>query len=141
MSVLDSFTPIGTQALQRSGYDQDNDVFIPKLALVKLLSPRATKPTSSNPNSVGLYLYSAGKSPKTIPSNGEIDFVPTDKPPDGIYARVASRSSLAFKQNIHVAGGVIDPDYRGSISIGLYNHDDEEFTINRGDTISKLILE
>ena len=144
MSVPDSLTPIGAQALQRSGYSQTNDASIPKPILVKILSPRATKPTSSTPQSVGLDLYSASKTSITIPSDGGIASIPTDiaiEPPDGTYARIASRSGLAFKQNVHVIGGVIDPDYRGNISIGLCNHNEKEFTINQGDRIAQLVLE
>ena len=63
------------------------------------------------------------------------------KPPPGTYARIAPRSSLAFKNNIHVVAGVIDPDYRGNIAIGLQNHSDTPYNINKGDRIAQLILE
>lgn len=39
--------------------------------------------------------------------------------PPGTYAQLASRSGLAVKPNIHVAAGVIDPDYRGEVKVLL----------------------
>ena len=61
MSVTESFTPIGAQALQRSGYNQENNASTPTPVLVKLLGNHATKPTSSTPKLVDLDLYSASE--------------------------------------------------------------------------------
>lgn len=37
--------------------------------------------------------------------------------------------------------GVIDEDYRGNISVILFNHSNSEFTVQRGDRIAQLICE
>ena len=61
------------------------------------------------------------------PSHGGTVDIPTDiaiEPPDGTYASLASRISLAFKSNVHVIGGFIDPDYRGNVKVGLINNGD-----------------
>ena len=88
--------------------------------LFKLLSDNATQPTRSTQNSVGLDLYSVAVESITVPPNGGIRTIKTDlamQPPPDTYAKIAPRSSLALKNNIHVIAGVIDPDYRGSIAI------------------------
>ena len=42
------------------------------------------------------------------------------KPPQGTYARLASRSSLASEEYI-ILGGIIDPGYRGEIKVSMQN--------------------
>ena len=49
------------------------------------------------------------------------------------------RSSLGSK-GILVAGGVIDPDYRGEIIVCLYNSSPSDFVINKGDKISQMLV-
>ena len=60
--------------------------------------------------------------------------------PDGFYGRIAGRSGLALKE-IDVAGGVIDPDYRGNVGVILVNHSNVPFQVKQGDRIAQLILE
>ena len=122
MSVPDSYTTIGTQELQRSRYSNTGDPDLYNPLRIKLRSHNATKPSSSTPDSVGFDLYSAESNPITIPPNGEITAVSADitiETPRGSYARIAPQSSLAFKYNIDITAGVIDPDYWGNIKIGL----------------------
>lgn len=61
--------------------------------------------------------------------------------PHGLYARVAPRSGLAWKNSIDVGAGVIDVDYRGTVGVILFNHSDVEFKIAAGDRVAQLILE
>ncbi|CAF0856061.1 unnamed protein product [Rotaria sp. Silwood1] len=61
--------------------------------------------------------------------------------PDGCYGRVAPRSGLAAKFGIDTGAGVIDADYRGNVGVVLFNHNDSDFTIKRGDRIAQLICE
>ena len=60
--------------------------------------------------------------------------------PPGTYIRVAPRSGLAM-QDIDVAAGVIDPDYRGEIKIVLVNHGPRDFKVEQGARVAQLILE
>lgn len=61
--------------------------------------------------------------------------------PEGHYGRIAPRSGLALQQ-IHVGAGVIDEDYRGAVSVVLYNlSPDKPYTVKRGQRIAQLILE
>ena len=47
--------------------------------------------------------------------------------PPGLYARIAPRSGLAVKEFIDVGAGVIDQDYRGEVSVVLFNHSHIDF--------------
>lgn len=78
-----------------------------------------------------------------VPANGKA-LVATDVAmaiPPYCYGRVAPRSGLASKHSIHVGAGVIDSDYRGAVSVLLFNLSTEPFTINTGDRIAQLIIE
>lgn len=61
--------------------------------------------------------------------------------PPGTYGRIAPRSSLAWKNSLHVGAGVIDADYRGNVGVVLFNLSNEDFGIKQGDRIAQLILE
>ena len=61
--------------------------------------------------------------------------------PIGCYGRVAPRSGLALKIFIDVGAGVVDEDYRGELGVVLFNFGDEDFQINMGEKISRLIFE
>ena len=56
--------------------------------------------------------------------------------------QIRPRSGLAAKNNITVLNtpGTIDSDYRGEIKIIIYNHGDDDFTINNGDRIAQMVL-
>ena len=61
--------------------------------------------------------------------------------PEGTYGRIAPRSSLAWKNSIHVGAGVIDGDYRGTVGVVLFNLSTQDFFVMKGDRIAQLILE
>ena len=66
--------------------------------------------------------------------------IPTDlavELPKGTYGRIASRSGLSALHSVDVAGGVIDPDYRGNVKVLLCNQSTEEF---RGTHLHSLNL-
>jgi len=56
--------------------------------------------------------------------------------------QIRPRSGLAAKNNISVLNspGTIDSDYRGEIKVIIYNHGNEDFTINNGDRIAQMVL-
>ena len=56
--------------------------------------------------------------------------------------QIRPRSGLAAKNSITVLNtpGTIDSDYRGEIKIILFNHGNEEFTINNRDRVAQMIL-
>ena len=59
----------------------------------------------------------------------------------GHYGRLASKSGLAMKHQIHVGAGVIDPDYAGEVKILLFNARRYYYLIRKGDSRAQLILE
>jgi dUTP pyrophosphatase len=59
--------------------------------------------------------------------------------PTGYYTQLVSRSSLASK-GIVVLAGVIDSDYRGDISVLLHNLNEQEFLVTAGDKIAGAIF-
>lgn len=103
--------------------------------------PNAIIPTRGSTGAAGLDLYSCVDC--EIPS-GEwlaIETGITFEFPNNVYARVAPRSGLAFKNGIQVGAGVVDSDYRGTIKAILFNHGKVPFVVKVGDRIAQLIFE
>lgn len=121
----------------------------------KKLSPDAIVPTKGTPGSAGSDMYSAVDIEipgveliKNEDGKDEIHIhevlVKTDiacKIPDTHYGKLASRSSVAWKHNVHVAAGVIDSDYLGNLGVVLYNLSYKPFKIKKGDRIAQIIFE
>ena len=140
--------PLAAQALQRLGYANfDNEfrdgVFIPDATLkIKQLSPKAKTPTQSTSESIGLDLYHSRED--IIIKPGQMTTLHTDisiEPPKGTYVRIAPRSGLAHKHQLHVLAGVIDADYRGPINVLLHNLGTTNVTITQGQRIAQMICE
>lgn len=143
LSVTNTTAPLGSQALQRTGYSPEDDRDETKPIQFKLLSSNATTPSISTRHSIGIDLHSASNNPIIIAPK-TIGSIPTDvamEPPPGTYVRLASRSGLSFKYNLHVIGGVIDPDYRGNIMVGIINHGNTPYTFHKGDRVAQAVLE
>lgn len=62
--------------------------------------------------------------------------------PSGYVGLVCPRSGMACKHEVTVinAPGVIDPNYRGSIKVGMVNHNSVGFDIREGDRIAQLLI-
>ena len=92
-----------------------------ELQFVKM-SPRAVIPTKAPKYSIGLDLHSPDnylihpKKQVLIPTQIKLGI------PPGYYGRIASKSQLAIQNQVHVAAGVIDPDYTGEIKVLLINN-------------------
>lgn len=105
------------------------------------LSENATIPARASLGAAGYDLSSAEAI--TVPARGRA-LVRTDIAlmlPDGCYARVAPRSSLALRHGIDVGAGVVDADYRGNVGVLLFNHSDADYQVLVGDRIAQLVLE
>ena len=63
------------------------------------------------------------------------------KAPSGTYLRVAPRSGLTVKSQLHMIAGVVDPDYTGNIGVVLHNFGTTEQKIVRGERMAQLIPE
>ncbi|RIB24184.1 deoxyuridine 5'-triphosphate nucleotidohydrolase [Gigaspora rosea] len=109
--------------------------------LVKRLSEKAKLPVRGSSLAAGYDLYSAVE--MVVPAKGKA-LVPTEISialPEGTYGRVAPRSSLALNHFLDCGAGVIDADYRGPVSVLLFNFNDNDYTVKEGERIAQLILE
>ena len=62
--------------------------------------------------------------------------------PAGLVGLIYARSGLACKSGVAPANkvGVIDSDYRGEIMVALYNHSNQEITIEPFERIAQLVI-
>lgn len=112
----------------------------PKLRFVKL-TDKAFTPTRGSALAAGLDLYSAYD--QFVPAQNRA-CIPTDlqiELPPGTYGRIAARSGIAWMHFIGVGAGVIDADFRGGISVVLFNFSQRNFYVSRGERIAQLIVE
>ena len=61
--------------------------------------------------------------------------------PDRHVGLIWPRSGLAVKHSIDCGAGVIDAKYRGEVKVLLFNHSDDDFTIEPGDRIAQLLIQ
>ena len=105
------------------------------MPMVKM-SSKAVIPTRATKYSVGLDFYSPSDyliyplSQVQIPTQIKITV------PLRHYGRLASKSGLAMKHQVHVGAGVIDPDYTGEVKILLFNARRHYYQIKEGDPIA-----
>lgn len=107
---------------------------------VSKLSQNAILPTRSSEFCAGIDLYS--------PTSGTLQpfqrlLVPIDisiKLPPQTFVHILPRSGLALKSGIHIGAGVVDEDYRGNVSVLLFNLSDKPFEFNKGDRIAQMVI-
>jgi len=112
--------------------------------LVKKLNPKAELPKYKTEGSSGMDLMALIENPIKIKSQNSA-LIPTGLSiaiPEDTEVQIRPRSGLAAKSNISVLNtpGTIDSDYRGEIKIILFNHGNQEFTVNNNDRIAQMIL-
>jgi len=106
-----------------------------------LLHPGAVLPCRATSDSVGYDLTSIEDF--IIPSRGRVTARTgiAIKLPEDHYGRIAPRSGLMKTHGIDVGAGVIDRDYRGEISVVMFNHTDLHVDIKAGSRIAQLVIE
>ena len=62
--------------------------------------------------------------------------------PKGCAGLIYARSGLACKKGLAPANkvGVIDSDYRGPVTVVLFNHGNEPQTISHGERIAQMVI-
>ncbi len=60
--------------------------------------------------------------------------------PVSSYIRVAPRSGLAVKEKLDTFAGVIDKGYRGELKVALYNANNQDYQVRKGERIAQLIV-
>ena len=101
-------------------------------------------PQKQTAGAAGFDLFAAVEQPVTL-APGSVRLIPAGfrmSIPEGYEAQVRPRSGLALKHGIGVLNspGTIDPDYRGVVSVVLFNFGKEPFTIKRGDRIAQMVF-
>ena len=112
--------------------------------LIKRLDPAVKLPIYKTSGASGMDLMAFIKKPINIkPKTSSL--IPTGLSvafSKDYEIQIRPRSGLAAKNNISILNtpGTIDSDYRGEIKVILYNHGNNDFTINNGDRIAQMIL-
>lgn len=111
---------------------------------VKKLSEKAILPTYGTPYAAGADLYACLESPVTI-QPGQTAWISTGiamEVPEGCAGLIYARSGMACKRGVAPANkvGVVDSDYRGPITVVLYNHGNEPQTIFHGERIAQMVI-
>lgn len=110
----------------------------------KKLDDRAKMPNYGTEYAAGADLYACMEEPLTIQA-GTTEFVHTGiamEIPVGLAGFVYARSGLACKKGLAPANkvGVIDCDYRGEIMVALFNHSQEDITIEAGERVAQMVI-
>lgn len=107
----------------------------------RLLSTKATIPSKATPGSIGYDLYSAHNCEILPLQHTKVSTDIILVCPQGTYGRIADRSSIANNLNLHVIGGVIDPDFQGNIQVLLHNIGTQTIYIAEKMKIAQIIFE
>lgn len=111
---------------------------------IKKLDERAKIPTYGSPYAAGADLYALLDEAITIKPR-ETVFIRTGlsfEIPEGNVGLIFARSSLGSKRGLAPANkvGVIDADYRGEVMVSLFNHSEEEQTIEPFERIAQFVI-
>lgn len=103
------------------------------------LDAGATMPTRAYPTDAGLDIYA--RETQIVPAKEStiFDTGVHIELPIGTVGMLKSKSGLNVKHGI-TSEGVIDVGYTGSIKVKLYNHSGYDYTVNKGDKISQLVI-
>ena len=108
------------------------------------LDPDLPAPRYAHPGDAGADLYA--REDALLAAAGGRVLVPTGivlALPDGYGGFVLPRSGLAMRHGVTCLNtpGLVDPGYRGELSVLLVNTDpDEDYEIKRGDRIAQLVV-
>lgn len=106
-----------------------------------LLKKGAKLPSYAHPGDAGFDVYAVET--KVI-KKGTHEIISTgiaSEIPRGWFVSIRDRSGLAFKNGIHVLGGVFDSSYRGEWKIILANFGPSDYKVAKGERIAQGILQ
>lgn len=111
---------------------------------VKKLKSTAKLPTYGTALAAGADLYACLEAPVTV-APGTAAFIPTGialEVPVGCAGLIYARSGMACKRGLAPANkvGVVDSDYRGEITVVLYNHGQVPQTVEDGERIAQFVI-
>ena len=61
--------------------------------------------------------------------------------PEGWYGKIHARSGNSHKKHTDVIAGVIDADYRGEVSVLMFNHSNKSLTFCTGDKVAQITFQ
>jgi dUTP pyrophosphatase len=108
---------------------------------VRRLHPEARLPHHGSSGAAGYDLYSLEDYPLFSKERHLFLTGLSFGMPDGYVGLIKPRSGLAYRQGIHVLGGVIDSDYQGEVGVILLNTSDRSALIMKGDRIAQIIFQ
>ena len=111
---------------------------------IKKLNENAVIPTYGSEYAAGADLYACIDEAVTI-EPGETAFIGTGiamEIPMGYAGFIYARSGLSCKKGLAPAnkGGVVDADYRGEITVALYNHASEKRVVEPQERIAQMVI-
>ena len=112
--------------------------------LIKKLNSSVKLPSYKTDGASGMDLMALIEKPINL-KPGKSCLIPTGLSvafPKEYEIQIRPRSGLAAKNNISVLNtpGTIDSDYRGELKVILFNHGNQNFTINNNDRIAQMVL-
>lgn len=104
------------------------------------LHPEAITPTYAHPGDAAADLYAIEDRYIRAHTSARVGTGIALALPPGYYARILSRSGMAFKHQVEAGAGVIDNGYRGEIQVVLHNLDSDAYQVRKGDRIAQLMI-
>lgn len=106
---------------------------------MKIKLDAGAKMTKAHPTDAGFDIYA--RETQIVPAKESAIFdtgVHIELPPNTV-GFLKSKSGLNVRHGI-TSEGVIDVGYTGSIKVKLYNNSGYDYTVNKGDKISQLVI-
>lgn len=103
------------------------------------LDKGAYMPTRAHADDAGLDLYATERQIVPAKESAVFDTGVHIELPHGTVGMLKSKSGLNVKHGL-TSEGVIDVGYTGSICVKLYNNSGYDYTVNKGDKISQLVI-
>lgn len=126
--------------LTRTTFNNDKSKEITEDVNMKIiLDNGAIMPTRAHDTDAGLDLYARETTIVCAKESATFDTGVHIQLPPYSTGFLKSKSGLNVKHGI-TSEGVIDEGYTGSICVKLYNHSSYDYTVNKGDKISQLVI-
>lgn len=112
---------------------------------VKKVHPNAVIPVYQTAGASGLDLHAClpeGHGTWVVLAGGRL-LIPTGlaiEVPEGHEAQIRPRSGLAHKHGVYTCFGTIDSDYRGEISINLFNNSFSTYHVKHGERVAQMVI-
>lgn len=108
---------------------------------IQKLSPDAKLPTYAHATDAGMDLYAAAETAIAPGTRALVGTGIAMAIPAGYVGLVWDKSGLAAKAGLTTFAGVIDAEYRGEISVVVYNSGDEVHTFRAGEKVAQLLVQ